>query len=163
AVVVALVAREAVLRSAGVAAGVARLAVGAQVSALERECGRVVVKACGLPATHLVAVLAGGREAVVVRVRCAVVVALVAREAILRRAGIAIRVAGLAVGTQVSALEREGSRVVVEARGRPSAGLVAILAGRREAVVRRVGRRVEVRFVTREAILRRAGVAVGVA
>ncbi|MCP5016731.1 MAG: hypothetical protein GY938_15915 [Ketobacter sp.] len=70
-----------------------------------------------------------------VRVRCAVVVALMAGEAVLRRAGVTVGVARLAVDAEVCALERERGRIVVEARGLPATHLVAVLAGRRKAVM----------------------------
>ncbi|MCP5015103.1 MAG: hypothetical protein GY938_07435, partial [Ketobacter sp.] len=156
-------AREAVLGRAGVAVGMARLAVRAQVGTLEREAGLIVVKGGRRPSAGLVAILAGGGKAVVRRVGCTAEIGLMTREAVLRRAGVTLSVAGLAVRAQVGTLEREAGLIVVKGGRRPSAGLVAILAGGGKAVVRRVGCTAEISLMTREAVLGRAGVAVGVA
>ena len=103
---------------------------------VDREVAPVVVEVGPAPGARVVAVLARRREARrrVVRVGRAVVVRLMARVAVGRRAGVAAAdVAGRAGDPRVRAGQREARLAVVEAGRLPGGRVVAGRAGRREA------------------------------
>ena len=114
---VALMTGEAVGGRAGVAGAMTGDAGRRAVGAVQLEPGRIVVERRRLPGGDAVTVLAGRREAAVTRVAGAVVVALVAGEAIARRAGVGRAVAVDAAGGTVRAGEREAGVVMVSPPG----------------------------------------------
>jgi len=162
-VVVALVAGEAVGRRPGVTVAVTGGAGERAMRAGQLEAGRVVVERGRLPGGDAVTALAGGREARVARVRRPAVVALVARQAVGRRAGVAVAMTGGAGHRAMRAVQLEAGRVVVE-RGRlPGGRAVTVLAGGREARVVGIARRGVVALMAGETVGGGAGVAVAMA
>ncbi len=154
---VRLVARQARRRLPLVhAVRVAVVAGGDDMLAREREARGAVVEHAAGPLDGRVARLAGAREArggMRRRRRCAEV-GLVARHALLRATlEDAIRVAIIAHAVGMPVGQLEAGRRVVEGRPRPLLRPVAVGARLREAglEVRRVGRRVVLRLVTRSA------------
>ena len=165
---VRLVAGVAAGRRAGVAGAVALEAAGRGVRAGQREVRGVVVEGRGLPglgvvAEHALGVEAGGR---VIRVRGAVVVALMAADAGGGLAAEAPLVAGRAVQRGVRAVEREEG-VVVEvavAPARRHRGVaVQAVGGHARLLVVGIRRRLVVGGVAGEAVAGRAreGLALG--
>ena len=115
ALVIALVAGEAILGCARVGVGVAGLAIDSPMSSQESKAGQIVIEARRRPIAELMTVFAEGREPFVGWLGSARIVALVTGNTVLRRAGIPAGVAGLAVEHAVGALERKGCLGVVEA------------------------------------------------
>jgi len=133
---------------------VALLALQRRVRAREREAGGRVVKRGVAPRSRRVALLAGGREAGlhVIGIRRAVEVGLMAGDASRVGAGqivIAVHVALLALHRRVRAGQREAGGRVIERRGAPRRGVVALLAGGGEAGLHvvRIRRFVEIRLM----------------
>ncbi len=162
-VVVRLVTGEAVGRGSGIAVGVARGAGGGAVGPGELEAGGVVVEGGRLPGGQAVAVLAGGGKSAVPRVAGAVVVALVAGEAVGGGAGVARAMAIDATGRAMRPAQREAGVVVVEQRRLPGGEAVAFAAGDGEAGMDRIARAGEVGLMARETLDGRAGIAGAVA
>ena len=162
-VVVRLVTGEAVGRGSGIAVGVAGGAGGGAVGSGELEAGGVVVEGGRLPGGQAVAVLAAGGKTAVPRVAGAVVVALVAGEAVRGGAGVPRAMAVDATGRAMRPAEREAGVVVVEQRRLPGGEAVAFAAGDGEAGMQGIARAGEVGLMTREALDGRAGIAGAVA
>ncbi len=149
---VGLVAGEALARCAGVPCPVAGRALDGAVRAEELESGLIVIEDRRLPGGYAVAVLAAGGEAGVHRIPGAVELPLVAGEALDRRRGVAVTMAGDAVDRAMGAVEGEGGPVVIEGRRLPGSDTVAGLARGREASVAGTGSARERRFVTAETL-----------
>lgn len=162
--VIDLVTAIAILRQVScVAAFVAGIARDGGVFSCEWKSGVVVVEGCRNPCRRGVANITGRGKSTgdMVRIRCAVEVCLVTRNAGGRQRRIhPALVTRNATQLRMRTSQRELCFAMVEICGDPSAGAVAYRAIRGKARFRMVGigRGVEILHVARRAIRRRAGV-----
>ncbi len=85
-VIFALMAGDTVRRRTRITVGMAGLTIQRQMSSLQRKRRLIVVKTRRLPAVNGMAIFAGGRKSLVVRIRGTVVLALMAGDTVRRRA-----------------------------------------------------------------------------
>jgi hypothetical protein len=161
-----LMAGEAIHRRAGKAiVHVALRASRRRVRAEQRKARFVMIESRRLPGARRVAARAGLRKIRrdVIRIRRALKIALMAGEAVRRRAGEAIvHVTQIACYGEMRAGERKLRAVVIEVRRQPGVNRMA-----RQAIVRkiagnvvRIRRSLKIRLVTGETIFRCAGKAI---
>lgn len=155
-VVVIVVATVAIRRGPRVAPGMAGLTTETKMGTVQWECGLIVVKIRWLPAVDGMAIFAGGRESLMVRIRGIVVLALMAGNTVRRRARITVGMTRLAIKGKMCPLQGKGRLVVVETGRFPAINGMAIFASGWESLMVRIRSAVELAFVASDTVRWRA-------